>query len=45
MLLSIANPHYLLELSQTGYLDSEPFLNYVRYLSYFEKPQFARFVM
>ncbi|CDZ96980.1 Transcriptional regulator SOH1 [Phaffia rhodozyma] len=45
MMLSLANPHYLLELSSTGYLDSEPFMNFVEYLAYWEKPEFARFII
>lgn len=45
MLLSLANPYYLLELSSTGYLNSEPFMNFVEYLGYWEDPKFVRFVM
>ena len=42
---ALSNPHYLLQLSNTGYLDSEPFLNFVTYLEYWEKPQYAKYLM
>jgi hypothetical protein len=42
---ALSNPHYLLELSSTGYLDSEPFLNFVTYLEYWEKPEYAKYLM
>lgn len=44
-LQALANPHYIYELSQTGYLDSPAFLNFLSYLSYWEKPEYARFIM
>ncbi|KAL7411422.1 SOH1-domain-containing protein [Mrakia frigida] len=45
MLHALSNPHYLLELSNTGHLESEAFLNFIRYLEYWERKEFVRFVI
>ncbi|GAA6050732.1 hypothetical protein JCM3770_006599 [Rhodotorula araucariae] len=40
----LANPFYLQSLAQQGLFDSEPFLNYLSYLTYFRRPSYARFL-
>ncbi|BGP49468.1 suppressor of hpr1 [Rhodotorula kratochvilovae] len=40
----LANPFYLQSLAQQGLFDSEPFLNYLSYLTYFRRPAYARFL-
>ena len=56
MLCALANPHYLLELASSGLLDpvapgegeaagEPPFVAFVRYLAYWEQPEYAKFIM
>lgn len=46
MLCSLANPHYLHDLSSCGYLEPDsPFLNFVDYLGYWEKPEYAKYIL
>ena len=42
---SLANPHYLHFLAQRLYFEDERFLAYVKYLSYWQTPEYSRFVM
>ncbi|CAN8066317.1 unnamed protein product [Agarophyton chilense] len=41
----LANPAYLNFLAQNEYLDSEQFIAYLKYLEYWRKPQYARFIV
>ncbi|KAH7728235.1 mediator complex subunit 31 [Aphelenchoides avenae] len=38
---SLANPHYLNYLAQRGYFKEEYFVNYLRYLLYWRRPEYA----
>ncbi|XP_047135451.1 mediator of RNA polymerase II transcription subunit 31-A [Hydra vulgaris] len=40
----LANPHYLTFLAQRGYFDSSPFVNYLKYLLYWKKAEYAKFL-
>ncbi|KAM0754500.1 SOH1-domain-containing protein [Meredithblackwellia eburnea MCA 4105] len=40
----LANPFYLQSLAQQGLFNDEAFLNYLKYLEYWHKPQFTRFI-
>ncbi|CAJ0937055.1 unnamed protein product, partial [Mesorhabditis belari] len=39
---SLANPHYLNFLSQRGYFKEDYFVNYLKYLLYWKRPEYAR---
>ncbi|KAH9472794.1 hypothetical protein MJO28_001344 [Puccinia striiformis f. sp. tritici] len=41
---SLANPHFMQELTLNGTLRSETMINYLQYLKYFHDPNYARFV-
>ncbi|OAV87433.1 hypothetical protein PTTG_29434 [Puccinia triticina 1-1 BBBD Race 1] len=41
---SLANPHFVQELTLNGALRSETMINYLEYLKYFHQPDYARFV-
>ncbi|KAH9809723.1 SOH1-domain-containing protein [Melampsora americana] len=41
---SLANPHFVQELTLKGILASEPMVNYLNYLKYFHDPQYAVFI-
>ncbi|KAI8852267.1 SOH1-domain-containing protein [Chytridium lagenaria] len=41
----LANPKYLQFLAQNRYFDDEAFLNYLKYLSYWREPQYAKFIV
>jgi len=40
----LANPHYLHFLAQSRFLDDPVFINYLRYLQYFHRPEYLPFV-
>ena len=40
----LANPRYLAWLSQQKYLDDPTFLNYLTYLAYWRRPEYACFL-
>ncbi|XP_064459034.1 mediator of RNA polymerase II transcription subunit 31-like [Ornithodoros turicata] len=40
----LANPEYLNFLAQRGYLKDKAFVNYLNYLQYWKKPDYARFL-
>ncbi|GMT32581.1 hypothetical protein PFISCL1PPCAC_23878, partial [Pristionchus fissidentatus] len=39
---ALANPHYLTFLAQRGYFKEEYFVNYLKYLLYWQRPEYAR---
>lgn len=39
---SLANPHYLNFLAQRGYFKESYFVNYLKYLLYWKRPEYAR---
>ena len=41
---SLANPHYCHWLSQQGYFKDTAFINYLKYLSYWKKPEYAKYL-
>ncbi|KAG0227634.1 hypothetical protein BGW42_002807 [Actinomortierella wolfii] len=41
----LANPWYLHNLAQQRYFDDPAFLNYIDYLQYFRKPEYAKFII
>ncbi|KAI7953834.1 hypothetical protein MJO28_006381 [Puccinia striiformis f. sp. tritici] len=41
---SLANPHFVQELTLNGALRSETMISYLQYLKYFHDPDYARFV-
>lgn len=41
----LANPLYLHELHVQKYLDDPAFLEYLKYLDYWRKPEYVRFIM
>ncbi|KAJ1963042.1 suppressor of hpr1 [Dipsacomyces acuminosporus] len=41
----LANPWYIHFLAQQGYFDQAAFINYLRYLKYWQKPEYAKFVV
>ncbi|KAG0268751.1 hypothetical protein DFQ27_005831 [Actinomortierella ambigua] len=41
----LANPWYLHNLAQQRYFDDEAFLNYIDYLQYFRRPEYAKFII
>ncbi|KAG0148274.1 hypothetical protein CROQUDRAFT_655199 [Cronartium quercuum f. sp. fusiforme G11] len=41
---SLANPHFVQELTLKGILASEPMINYLNYLKYFHEPRYAIFI-
>ncbi|KAF9969711.1 hypothetical protein BGZ73_007804 [Actinomortierella ambigua] len=41
----LANPWYLHNLAQQRYFDDPAFLNYLDYLQYFRKPEYAKFII
>ena len=40
----LASPLYLEYLAQHNYLDNEPFLAFLRYLTYWKRPEYRRFI-
>jgi mediator of RNA polymerase II transcription subunit 31 len=42
---SLANPNYLNFLAQRGYFKSETFINYLKYLMYWKKPEYCKHLM
>mmetsp|Transcript_42391 Transcript_42391/g.106951 ORF Transcript_42391/g.106951 Transcript_42391/m.106951 type:complete len:123 (-) Transcript_42391:1727-2095(-) len=40
----LSNPLYLNYLAQNGYFDDEAFIAYLRYLTYWKKPEYSRFI-
>lgn len=40
----LASPNYLYELASKGYLDDPKFINYLDYLSYWRRPDYAQFI-
>ncbi|KAF8322095.1 SOH1-domain-containing protein [Clavulina sp. PMI_390] len=42
---SLANPHYLHALAQEGVMEDPAFVNYLDYLKYWSKPEYARFII
>lgn len=41
---SLANPFYLQELANRGYLDKPDFIDYLAYLAYWTQPQYAKYL-
>jgi hypothetical protein len=41
----LANPNYLQFLVQHSYFEKEAFVNYLTYLQYWQRPEYAKFVM
>ncbi|CAG8502729.1 17576_t:CDS:2 [Dentiscutata erythropus] len=41
----LANPWYLNNLAQRGFFQDPAFLNYLKYLKYWQRPEYAKFVM
>jgi len=41
---SLANPHYCHWLAQQGYFKDKAFLNYLEYLNYWKKPEYAKYL-
>ncbi len=41
---SLANPHYCHWLAQQGFLKDEAFVNYLEYLNYWKKPEYAKYL-
>ena len=41
----LANPQYLLYLAQNKYFADDAFINYLRYLTYWREPQYAKLVI
>lgn len=41
----LANPFYLYYLARYGYMEDPAFLNYLNYLAYWKKPEYARFIL
>lgn len=42
---SLANPNYLNFLAQRGYFRNQTFLNYLKYLMYWTKPEYVEYIM
>ncbi len=42
---SLASPHYLNWLAQNRYFDDPAFCNYLAYLQYWRRPEYAKFIM
>lgn len=40
----LANPNYLLFLSQRGYFKEQTFINYLKYLQYWKEPEYAKYL-
>jgi len=40
----LANPHYLNWLAQNKYFDDPAFINYLKYLQYWRRPEYARLI-
>ncbi len=40
----LANPNYLKYLSDKGYLDDDHFINYLKYLLYFKKDEYMKYI-
>ena len=38
----LSNPHYLNFLAQRGYFDDTAFVNYLKYLQYWQEPQYVK---
>jgi len=41
----LANPHFLYTLSTEGYMDNPAFINYLKYLLYWQEQEYARFIV
>ncbi|PLW52028.1 hypothetical protein PCASD_02110 [Puccinia coronata f. sp. avenae] len=41
---SLANPHFVQELTLNGILGSEAMINYLKHLKYFHEPDYAKFI-
>eukprot|EP00246_Nothoceros_aenigmaticus_P000463 TRINITY_DN10698_c0_g1_i2.p1 TRINITY_DN10698_c0_g1~~TRINITY_DN10698_c0_g1_i2.p1 ORF type:complete len:174 (+),score=23.35 TRINITY_DN10698_c0_g1_i2:52-573(+) len=41
----LANPTYIHYLAQNRYFDDEAFVNYLKYLQYFQRPEYAKFIV
>ena len=41
----LANPQYLQFLAQSNILEQESFVNYLHYLTYFQTPKYAKYVV
>lgn len=42
---SLANPYYLHSLAQQGILNQPAFVNFLQYLQYWKKKDYARFIL
>ncbi|KAG9292081.1 hypothetical protein G9A89_017981 [Geosiphon pyriformis] len=42
---SFANPFYITYLAQKGFLDNPAFVNYLKYLQYWKRPEYAKFII
>lgn len=42
---SLANPNYLNFLAQRGYFKNQTFLNYLKYLMYWTKPEYVKYII
>ncbi|CAG8553745.1 4727_t:CDS:10 [Ambispora leptoticha] len=42
---SISNPYYITHLAQKGFLDDPVFINYLKYLQYWKRPEYAKFII
>ena len=42
---ALANPRYLHHLAKEGFLRDPTFINYLEYLAYWERPEYAKFIL
>jgi len=42
---ALANPRYLHHLAREGFLRDPTFVNYLEYLAYWERPEYAKFIL
>ena len=41
----LANPQYLNSLATQGYFDDEAFIRYLKYLLYFKRPEYVKYIL